>query len=675
MIIALCIGCNAEEQQRLRTCWDAQAIIVPVAAGSAAEIAARLPVALAAINFEPFTHAVLQDLQQLRQEPSLVIVGWGSAEVREQMRIEGLAPCEFWLTPQMEVMEKDLLLTQALQQALLRQQQIGTKPTLTAGPPPAPPATPSTMGRHALLRDLLATLAANPNLEQLLLAFVQAVAETVSCASYALLWDNPHQKAFTVLTARGLPPELCEFGKLGPTAALVQWYAHSNRPLTRQELLHWPNQLQAVALAQELTIFRAEVAIPLMPRGCLQGLLLLGEKILGQPYSAAELEELFVLTHYVTLRVENLQWHEQMQQAQAYMERSLAAMRCGLITLGPDQRIALCNPYAAQMFGKTPQELEGADLRALPSPLGDYLYAVLLSEENAVVGEPVLLPLQQQRLRVTTCPLWDDRGKSAGAVMLLEDMTSSLQEAAAAARQETVQVLTRIIGRLAHEIRTPLTAIKTYAELLARPSNWEEMARFWRDTVYPELERLDRLISEQVQLVEPPEPSCQLVPLDQLLQKAIATFAEQHPHAAPVLRLPATVPTVVADPSPTLDAFTYLLRYLYDHGASSVTIQVDIVSAAPQPRVEIRLRVRENNFPPDPAQLLDPLAVLQQEEEDLGPAISKQLIERQGGSVHALHEDEHFVFIVSFPLPETPLPNPLHPQQESEDAQADRPDY
>ncbi len=674
MIVALCIGFNPEGQQRLRACWDAQAIIVPVAAGSAAETAARLPVALAAINFEPLTQAVLQDLQQLRQEQSPVIVGWGPADVREQLRVEGLAACDFWLSPQMDVMEKDLLLTQALQQALLRQQQSGAMaPTSVApfSPRPEPPA----LSRHTLLRDLLATLAANPNLEQLLLAFVQAVSETISCAGYALLWDDPRQKAFTVLTARGLPPELCEFGKLGPTAALVQWYAHSNRPLTRQELVSWPNQLQAVALAQELAIFRAEVAIPLMPRGCLHGLLLLGEKIVGQPYSPAELEELFVLTNYVTLRVENLQWHEQMQQAQAYMERSLAAMRCGLITLGPDQRIALCNPYAAQLLGKTPQELEGADLRALPSPLGDFLYAALMSEENAVVGEQVLLPLQQQRLRVTTCPLWDDRGKSAGAVMLLEDMTSSLQEAAAAARQETVQVLTRIIGRLAHEIRTPLTAIKTYAELMSRPTNWEEMARFWRDTVYPELERLDRLISEQVQLIEPPEPACQFVQLEQLLQQVVATFTQQHPHAPPQLRLPAEIPAVVADPSPTLDAFTYLMRYLYDHGASGVTIQVETVSGEPAPQVEIRFQVRENNFPEDPAQLLDPLAVLQQEEEDLGPAISKQLIERQGGSLQAVHTKEHFAFIVCFPIPETPPPTPLSPKEEGRDAQAGRPDY
>jgi nitrogen fixation/metabolism regulation signal transduction histidine kinase len=333
-------------------------------------------------------------------------------------------------------------------------------------------------------------------------------------------------------------------------------------------------------------------------------------------------------------------------------------MRCGLVTLGADDRLVICNPYAARLLGRTAAELEGADLRALPAPIGDLLHAARQSPEGTVVGEHVALAHRQQHLRVTTSTLLDDDGRGIGAVLLLEDMSEAIEGATAAARQETVHTLTRIIGRLAHAVRTPLTAIKTYAELMADPDDTQELARFWRDTVNPELERLDRLISEQVQLVEQPAPNFQMVHLEHLVERAVERAAEQHRSAPPALKVVPPLPQVVADPGPTLDAFAYLMRYLYDHGASGVGVVVEHQRKGPVPRVRVRMRVRANGVADDPSDILDPLAVLQSDQGDLGPAISKQLVDRQGGAVEAARGDDFFEFRVSFPVTAQQQPDP-----------------
>ncbi len=648
MIVAFAIDLNREWSERIRARLADQAMVVPVAAGAAAAAARGLPVSLVIINAEPLTTAKLLDYRSLCEFHSPVTVCLGPADVQEQVRHEKLFVADHWLAPEASLSEAGEMLDLALAKARLREAPAGAPSAPHAARSAEPLALPSP--GDGSLHGLLAAMAGNPDLDRLLTAYLEAAVQMAHCASYCLLWEDPARGVLTVRGSQGLPPELAEHGRLAATDAIMQWYARNCRALTRQELAHWPDTQEAAAIRQELAIFRGEVAVPLLPGGRLQGLLVLGEKVIGASYTPAELEALFALTGYVTLRLENVQLQERMRHTQAYMERSLTSMRCGLITLGQNGRLMVCNPYAAHLLGRTTAELEGADLRALPSPIGDLLHAASQSVEGAVAGEHVALAHRQQHLRVTTSTLMTDQGERMGAVLLLEDMSEAVEDAAAAARQETVNALTRIIGRIAHEVRTPLTAIKTYAELMAAPDDFQELARFWRDTVSPELERLDRLITEQVRLIEQPAPDFQMVRLEEIVERAVARATELHPATPPALKVVPPVPPVVADPGPTLDALAYLMRYLYDHGASGVGVVVEHQRRGSVPRVRVRMRVRASEAGEELGDILDPLAVLQSEEGDLGPAIAKQLVDRQGGAVEAARGEDYFEFRVSFPV-------------------------
>jgi two-component system sensor histidine kinase AtoS len=241
-----------------------------------------------------------------------------------------------------------------------------------------------------------------------------------------------------------------------------------------------------------------------------------------------------------------------------------------------------------------------------------------------------------------------------GSVLLLEDVTGPVELAAETSRQDTVNVLTRIIGRLAHEVRTPLTAIKTYAQLMDTPADdQEDLVRFWRETVSPELDRLDQLITEQVRLVEQPQPEFQLVNVEQLVRQALVSLSEDDGAGGsnpPLLKVVPPVPQVVADPGPARDAISYLLRYLRDHADTPMAVVLDQVKKGPLPEVRLRMRTSVNGRTFDPNTILDPLAVLQTEEGDLGPAIGRQLVDKMGGRVEARNGDGYFEFRVLFPV-------------------------
>lgn len=650
MVVTLATDLKTDWLSRVTDLLSADTMVVPVTGEAASELAQRLPVSVIVAGLEPLTNEKMLGYLQMRKCcAEAVFVCVASAEVREQVRHEGLFSPDFWLDPQATLSEAQELLQHAVHKA-----------HLLVDASPAPPA-PEPQWRESavepfgpeqtVLHQLLGAMAGNTDPDRLLNAYIDAVAQLVRCAGYCFLWKSEDGSCLRVKRAQGLPPELATHGRLSRTDALPSWYRTNSRALTRQELAHWPSAPLAGALTRELQVFRGQVAIPLIIGGRLEGLLILAEKVVGELYSNSELETLFVLTSYVSVHLENLGLQAQVRETQEYMQRSLSAMRCGLITLGSDGCITVCNPYAAHVLKVRPQELEGADLRALPSPLGDYLYSAFKSPEAVVTAEHLSLAGLGVQLRVTTSPLLDGSGKAIGSVLLLEDISSTVEEAAETARQDTINALTRIIGRLAHDVRTPLTAIKTYAQLMDQPDDFEDLTQFWHDTVSPQLERLDRLISEQVKLIEPPPPSFQLVDVEKLVQEVVAKACLGDPdNGDPLLKIIGPLPRIVADPGPVRDAFGYLLRYLGAHGTSPVGVVLDEHRKGPIANVRIRMRSATNGSVPDPHTILDPVAVLQSEEGDLGPAISRQLIARQGGRVEAAHGDGYFEFRMLFPV-------------------------
>lgn len=650
MVVALASDLTQDWFTRLSAQLSDEAMVLPVTADLAVDMAQRLPISILILNANPLTtERLLAYSRLLKALPEVVLLCLATPDVREQVRQEQLFSPDYWLSPDAESREVQEILRLALHKASLLQTQ---QRNLTATPEPPLPAAPTDRAtpEEGVLRQLLAAMAGNNDPERLLQAYVEAAVQLVRCATHCFFWRQEASDTLQVSAYMGLPPALAVHGRLGPTDALVQWYRSNCRALTRAELARWPDAAAAAALARELDVFRGHVAIPLVLRGRLDGLLMLGEKVIGEQYSHAELETLFVLSGYMALHLENLQLQAQVQNTQAYMERSLCGMGVGVITLGDDHRIAFCNPYAARILDTTPEQLEGADLRALPSPLGDYLWAAFRSPDAALTAENVELSNAAGHLRVSTSTLLDQANQPVGSVLLLEDITDPVASAAEASRQDTINVLTRIIGRIAHEVRTPLTAIKTYAQLMDEPDDHQELVRFWRETVSPELDRLDQLITEQVRLVEQPAPDFQMVNVETLVKEAIAHVGQGLNGNAPLLKVVSPVPKIVADPGPTKDAVTYLLRYLCSHATSPVGVVLDQTSKGPVPSVRLRMRTSAETGSFDAATILDPLAVLQTEEGDLGPAIGGQLVDKMGGRVEARNGDDYFEFRVLFPV-------------------------
>jgi PAS domain S-box-containing protein len=361
----------------------------------------------------------------------------------------------------------------------------------------------------------------------------------------------------------------------------------------------------------------------------------------------------------VALAAQGVELHTELGRSKAYIDNIVESMGAGLVTLGTDERIAVCNPHAAEILGVARQEVEGADLRALPSPLGDMLYAGLKEPGGQPVSEEVTIRGGQKTLRVSTSSVRGEQGETLGSVLMLDDITAERELARERSRRERLDVLTKIVGRIAHEVKNPLTAVKTYAELMSGRRGDERLAKFWSETVLPEIDRLDEMLKNLLRMVEQPDPHVESARVEDLVEQALEVLpmAEEVKRQAFDLQFAEDLPSVLVDPSPTRDAIRYLLSYLAGSRPDPVQVQVEGRDEGdPGVAVKMTRRTRSNGgFDPDT--IFDPLAAMQNPEIDLGPVISQKIITNQHGQVEAWRDEGRVTMRIVLPNCETPAPS------------------
>ncbi len=621
------------------------------------ELLQSVPADLIVMEMPQLTQERLSACERIRaQAPRAIVVCIAPDEVIDHVRRESLAEPDVWLRAGASADDRDDVLAQATETARLRAEMDAMHGGAENGTPVAPGGDRRPGELDAFYR-LMRGFTSGFDLDRLLAAYVAAVSRVVQCASYCLLWETGD--GLRVRSQQGIPGEVVEGARLSSCDALPSWYRRNRRVLAAAELASWPDRQLAVRVAREMALFGGQVALPLMVRGRLAGILILGEKVLGESYSGAEIETLFSVTNHVALAAEGIELHQELGRSKAYTDRIVESMGTGMITLAPDERIGVCNPYAARVLGVDRAAVEGADLRELPSPLGDMLYAALRTPAQAASSEEVSIRGGQVRLRATASALLDDNGESLGSVLMLDDITAEQELAHERSRRERLDVLNKIVGRIAHEVKNPLTAVKTYAELISGRGSDERLAQFWSQTVLPEIDHLDELLKNLLRMVEQPEPHMESARLEDLLEEAlkVVPMADEVKRQAFDLQFAADLPTVMVDPTPTRDALSYLMRYLA--GSRPYPVEIEVRTDTDDPsQVMVRMTRRSRmNGKFDPETVFDPLYAMQDPESDLGPVISQKIIANQHGRVQASYGQGGVTMLVALPRSE-PKPEP-----------------
>lgn len=502
-----------------------------------------------------------------------------------------------------------------------------------------------------VVKEFAKALAAGFDLPRVLELFLDAVSEMVRPSRCALLLADPHGRTYRVGAHRGLAPHLVDAASLSAYSGLPLWLASQGRVIQVDEAEARSHDAAAREIRRELGVLQAAVAIPLISYGELVAILTLGQRVTGLPYSHRETEVLFNLATHFATAIRDIRLHHELQYQKEYIERILAHMSNGVVTIDQGQRITLMNRRAEEILRLKAHQTVGQDLRLLPSPLGDLLYETLVRARSIHRAE-IQLALGKLPLEVSTYPVTAEGSVPLGAVIVFEDLSAVKQLAAEKRQAEQFQLLTRVVARITDEIKNPLVSINTFMELLQERFEDADFRHHFATVVGRDVRRLVQVFEKLAALVSEDQFNFEIVDLRSLVEDCVtslgATSGVQANDGARLLHVSDETSgkrviaslyhengplQVKADAIQLKKAIAYLARYLIRKTpGDDARLSVSIDHKAGDGLVRLILASRTAEVDVNELQrIFDPMKVVQESLIDVGPCVSQRIIEAQGG--------------------------------------------
>jgi signal transduction histidine kinase len=526
-------------------------------------------------------------------------------------------------------------------------------------------------GPAPVLKQVAKALSAGFDLPRLLDLFLEAVGEMVKPSRSALLLADEAGSSFTVRGHRGLAPHVVASARLSAESGLPFWLQTQGRLIHAEEAAANAQDPQVRDIAREFGMLQAVVAVPLIAHGNLVAILTLGQRITGVPYSHDETEVLFNLATHLATAIGNIRLHHQLQYQKVYNERILSHMSSGVVTIDRQQTVTMMNRRAEEILEVPATEVLSRDLRVLPSPLGDLLYESLVTGRVAHRME-IALARPKLPLEVSTYPIAGDDPAPLGAVMVFDDLSAAKQLAEEKRQAELYQLLTRVVARMADEIKNPLVSIHTFMELLEDRFEEVEFRERFAAVVGRDVRRLVEIFEKMSALVTEREFKFEAVDVRELVDECVAglgtsagsevadserlrsfTDAASGKRVAMSLHGGADGLVVKGDRGQLKKALSYLVWFLMRRSPGEEAKLSISIERPSEEAVQVLMASRTAQLKGDELhRIFDPVKVVQESLIDVGPCVSQRIVEAHGGRLQARQGRHEVSFLLT--LPATP---------------------
>jgi signal transduction histidine kinase/CheY-like chemotaxis protein len=524
-----------------------------------------------------------------------------------------------------------------------------------------------------ILRDFAKAFSANFDLNRALNLFLDAVGDLLRPSRLSILVCNRTTREFEIRAYRGLRPKVAESLRLRADEGLPLWLMTEARIMHQAEVenhLRIPTYLE---IHREMQALRSVASIPLIAAGMLVGILNLGERVTGLPYTDDELEILFSLAGQVAIGIQDIDLYHELQYQKIFIENILTYMSSGVISIGTDERIRIFNHRAAEILGKSAAAVLYEDLRQIPSPLGDLLYETLHYGGTYHKYE-VVLAAAKRPLEVSTYQVFDEQRQVSGSVMVFEDLTAQKQLDEERRRADRLDFLNRVVGRIAHEIKNPLVSIKTFVELLDEQYDDPEFRRYFSNIVERDVQALDSIAEKLIDFSRKIAYRFEYGDINMAIKKCISSLISKTQYSIEYrledcntknafkpdvsnidVRCEENHPLIEFDKEQFEKALVYILFYLMSNmeSAGMIVISSNISHSEDHDKsihitiTGIGCRLSDTEL----QQLFDPFNREQSNLIDVGPSIAQKIIEEHGGHLDVRREkDGHATFVISLPV-------------------------
>ena len=223
----------------------------------------------------------------------------------------------------------------------------------------------------------------------------------------------------------------------------------------------------------------------------------------------------FIVQRYAAAR-------SSLSRIQIFSDNLVENMPVGLIATDTNKQIISVNPAAKSILNiQSTRGRQNLDA-ALPVELESLLQSID-KEKNLVEKEIHIDGLKEQSiiLEVIASPLYDKEGISLGSLLILRDKTELNRLKIEMEQNKRLAAIGRLAAGVAHEIRNPLSSLKGYATFFKEIFDKSSENYTIADVMIKEVDRLNRVVSELVELTKPVTMSGKPVNIQSLIQESI----------------------------------------------------------------------------------------------------------------------------------------------------------
>jgi len=310
-------------------------------------------------------------------------------------------------------------------------------------------------------------------------------------------------------------------------STLVAMVRRSHALLIRSQVRRFQSVEEAGLILPEMRDFDAEVIAPVLWEDHLMGLVVIGERLAGDMYGPEEVKLLQDLLPQISLALRNAELFDGVVQVKQYYENVVQQMQSGVIAVNADHTLSMFNPAAEQMLGMRAEDVIGQPLDVLPDKIAARLARAISGmsvrpedrlEVEAAGGGKIPVACSTSRWRGS--PLVEE-----GAIAVISDLTLVEELEHERQQAEHLSLIRLLSAGMAHELRNPLVAIRTFAELL--PTRWEDV-EFRMDflaTAQDEIERIGRLLDNMLMLSKPADVVVEATDVDLVCEGVVRAMS------------------------------------------------------------------------------------------------------------------------------------------------------
>jgi PAS domain S-box-containing protein len=280
-------------------------------------------------------------------------------------------------------------------------------------------------------------------------------------------------------------------------SGLAAYLSLHKRTLLRDEGAELPTRTHGAAALRELERLGGEIVFPLSQDELLAGFILVGPKRSGDPFFSSDIDLLSTLAGQAAVAMKNAHLYHQVVVVNEYVDNILSTMESGVIAVDASGQISLFNPAAHRLTGMALIPSTGRSYNDLPSPLVGPLRNTLMGDgshpqlETVIHGaDGLAIPLVY-----STAKLRDKDGKTRGALIVFSDLSRLKELEREKQRAERLASFGALAAGIAHEIKNPLVAIRTFAELLPERFGDVDFRDDFSKVVIKEISRIDDLVA------------------------------------------------------------------------------------------------------------------------------------------------------------------------------------